>query len=187
MVLTLDRLVPLTFGQWTYMIEEQFFTSQIIDQIPAALTVFVNTDWFKEEIRARIFLVKMCWIFEDFIDLSVFQKWVRILWWTDILTNKTNLPKYNNSEWPAEIFLFSLRAWMLVSKIQILVLQGNSFYVVPDHVPSCTVILLAPLLALAQSSHTSRSGLAFQEPGSRLSAICQNIFCTLFDTCVNGV
>ena len=53
--------------------------------------------------------------------------------------------------------------------------------------PSCTVILLARLLVLAQSSHTSRSGLAFQEPGSRLSAICQNIFCTGFATCANGV
>ena len=43
MVLTLDCLVPLTFGQWTCIIEEQCFPSQIIEQIPAALTLTVNT------------------------------------------------------------------------------------------------------------------------------------------------
>ena len=47
-------------------------------------------------------------------------------------------------------------------------------------VPSRTVILLARLqeVLAAQSSHTSRSGLAFPEPGSPLSAICKNIVCT---------
>ena len=99
-------------------------------------------------------------------------------------SNKVNLPKQKIVPCLKRGFGFSFLDWMHPSKIRILVLQGKLFLRCAG-LPSSTYhqdLMIKPCHsfgASAQSSHTSRSGLAFQESRSRLSAFWQNIFCTL--------